>query len=117
MRPNALERFADIWRLFAAVGVKTHAGSVQGCFGPYLQTASRVYHGLGFFGLTAHRRGNPFERVVQSLVFSVFVQFPVAVIRFALLGLGKAVAFGEWTDETALFYSFPIARGLGLAFA
>jgi hypothetical protein len=70
-----------------------------------------------FFGLTAHRRGNAFERVVQALIFSVFVQLPVMAVRLTLLGLGKVVAIGEWTDETALFYSFPIALGLGLAFA
>jgi hypothetical protein len=70
-----------------------------------------------FFGLTAHKRGNPFERVVQALVYSVFIQIPVALIRVTLLGLGEVWSVGPWTEEVALFYSLPIAIALGLAFA
>ncbi len=70
-----------------------------------------------FFGLTPHRPKSPFERVVQALVLSVFVQFPVAFIRFVLLTLGKVVSFGGWTEDTALFYSFLVALLLGLLFA
>jgi hypothetical protein len=70
-----------------------------------------------FFGLTAHKRGNPFERVVQALVYSVFIQIPVELIRMTLLGLGGICSVGPWTEEIALFYSLPIAIGLGLAFA
>ena len=70
-----------------------------------------------FFGLTAHKRGNPFEPIVQALIFSAFIQFPVTAIQSVLLCLGRLAALGPWTEGISLFYSFLTAVVFGLLFA
>jgi len=70
-----------------------------------------------FYGLTAHPKSTPFERVVQALIFLAFVQAIIAIVRWTLMGVGHLVVFGEWTKEVALVWSVLIALGIGLLFA
>ena len=70
-----------------------------------------------FYGLTAHQKASPFERVVQALIFTVFVQSFVTIVSWILLGLGRLVPLGVWSQGCALVWSVMIALACGLAFA
>jgi len=70
-----------------------------------------------FYGLTAHPKASPFERVVQALIFTVIVQALVAVVRWILCVLGNIWSFGTWSPQCALVWSVVLALAVGLAFA
>jgi len=70
-----------------------------------------------FYGLTAHPRTTPFERVVQALIFTVIVQALTAVARGVLLLLGRIGCLGTWTKDSGLIWSILFALAAGLAFA
>ncbi|OHB68441.1 MAG: hypothetical protein A2V70_11120 [Planctomycetes bacterium RBG_13_63_9] len=70
-----------------------------------------------FYGLTAHPKASPFERVVQALIFTVIVQTIVAVIGWILRGLGRIGICGSWSQECALIWSVVVALLIGLVFA
>jgi len=72
-----------------------------------------------FYGLTAHPRREPFERVIQALIFTVFIQALNQGVRLILewIGTNPRYAFGTWTHESGLVSSFALAVGLGFAFS
>lgn len=74
--------------------------------------ALSVYHSL-----TARPRGTPFERVVEALVFTVFIRVLLGVLRRVLLIAGQCYAIGSWSVDVALGWSLILAIGLGLALA
>ena len=70
-----------------------------------------------FYGLTAHPRREPFERVVQALIFTGIVQAINFLVRW-LLSLATAwITLGEWTTQVALGWSVVIAILVGLVFS
>ena len=78
-----------------------------------------------FYGLTAHPRREPFERVVQGLVFTFIVKVEVVLIHAAAwidYQLLRCLTFGllpawRWSDTAELFASAVAAVVTGLAFA
>jgi hypothetical protein len=70
-----------------------------------------------FYGLTAHPRQSPFERVVQALIFTGIVQALVAILRGTALYLGRLWAFMAWTESTSLVVSMGVAVILGITVA
>lgn len=70
-----------------------------------------------FYGLTAHPKAQPFERVIQALIFTVVVQFFVVLISWVFLGIGHVVCLGNWTSTSAFVWSVLLAFALGLLFA
>jgi hypothetical protein len=70
-----------------------------------------------FFGLTAHPRKSPFERVVQALIFMAFIKpmlicTEIFLVWFAAEYMKKP--FGDWNENVAFVYSLLLATGLGL---
>ncbi len=70
-----------------------------------------------FYGLTAHPRKSPFERVVQALIFTGIAQAVVLLLRASLLCAGRWFAMGIWTNDVAYVWSIAVAVLLGLTFA
>ncbi|MGE0758372.1 MAG: DUF6338 family protein [Pirellulaceae bacterium] len=67
-----------------------------------------------FHGLTAHRRAEPFERVVQALIFTAIITVPVFFIQWGLLFLGRHFfALGNWSKEGGFVASMFVAFFLG----
>ena len=70
-----------------------------------------------YFGLTAHYRPDKFERVIQALVFSLFVQTIVLFVRYIFLFFGRWVRVGAWDIDVQTSWSVIIAVALGLSFS
>ncbi len=70
-----------------------------------------------FYGLTAHDRPSPFERVIQALVFSTIIQALAVIVRVAALSMGHIVVLGTWTQDSTLVCSVLLATLLGLLMA
>lgn len=67
-----------------------------------------------FYGLTAHPKPPPFERVVQALILTAIIQVPLLTLRELFLFFGNHVfAITDWTDDVALPWSLLIAFALG----
>jgi hypothetical protein len=70
-----------------------------------------------FYGLTAHDRPQPFERVIQALVFSTIIQSFTVIARVLALGLGRFISLGRWNDDSTLVCSVFFAVLLGFLLA
>lgn len=71
-----------------------------------------------FYGLTAHPKAAPFERVVQAIIFTVMVKAAMVPFKAVALYIGSSWRIlGPWNDEVAFFNSAIIAVALGLIFA
>lgn len=70
-----------------------------------------------FYGLTPHPKKEPFERVVQALIFTGIVQAIVFIVGGVLLLLGRLVSIGEWTEKVQFVWSIGIAAVIGLVVA
>jgi hypothetical protein len=70
-----------------------------------------------FYCLTAHPKAQPFERIVQALIFTAILQGVVSVFRWFLLLAGRVVALGVWTQDVNLVWSLLWAIVFGVAFA
>jgi hypothetical protein len=70
-----------------------------------------------FYGLTAHPRKTPFERTIQALIFTLFVQGMTFGVRWGLERIGGRYSVGPWTESAALFWSATNAVVIGLVFA
>jgi len=70
-----------------------------------------------FYGITAHPKKSPFERVVQALIFTAIVQGFTPVVRWILEVVGGVYSFGEWTKDVAQLWSAVNAVIVGLVFA
>lgn len=69
------------------------------------------------FGMTSHQKPSQFERVVQALIYALFVHFFVVVERLAAVWIGKWINFGSWNPEGELFASLITAIILGVLFS
>lgn len=72
-----------------------------------------------FYGLTAHPKKTPFERTIQALIFTLFVQ---AMTYGVHAGLERAAdvgwrSYGPWTESVQLGWSAANAVVIGLVFA
>jgi hypothetical protein len=70
------------------------------------------------YRLTPRPKPIPFERVVQALVYTVFIQGFVFIVQWLLLFFGDHWrTFGPWTDTAKLVWSFVMAFPLGFLIA
>jgi hypothetical protein len=71
-----------------------------------------------FYGLTAHPKKTPFERVVQALIFTAIIQSITFCIREFLFLVGRDWrVLGEWNADVALIWSLLIAVVFGFSVA
>ncbi len=71
-----------------------------------------------YYGLTAHSKPSQFERIIQALIFTIFIQFIVNSIHWLSILLGENVLIiGKWTNNVSLGTSVIVALILGLMFA
>lgn len=70
-----------------------------------------------FYGLTAHRKSSPFERVVQALIFTGIVQAVVLPLSWGFLLVGNILSIGVWTTDVAFVWSVFFAVLLGTLFS
>ncbi|MCS0585554.1 DUF6338 family protein [Massilia pinisoli] len=69
------------------------------------------------FGVTSHQKPSQFERVVQALIYSLFVHFVVSAERLAAIKIGRWRVLGLWDSESDLFASLVTAIILGTVFS
>ena len=70
-----------------------------------------------FYGLTAHRRKGPFERIIEALIFTTVIQVVLVPLRATLLLIGQILPLGLWTQNTSLVLSVGLAVGVGMVMA
>jgi hypothetical protein len=73
-----------------------------------------------FYGLTAHPRREPFERVIQALIFTAAIELLTNAVRLSLRGIGQARPdwiVGDWSLDVARLWSGGNAIILGVTFS
>ena len=70
-----------------------------------------------FYGLTSYSKPSQFERVVQAMIFTLFIQAAVSAIEFFFEYLGKYWFIAKWSDSSSLIWSIIIALIIGLVFS
>lgn len=70
-----------------------------------------------FYSLTSYAKPSQFERVIQALIFTLFVQAIVVVLKFIFLKIGNFWAIGSWTDSASLIVSILVAIIFGVVFS
>ena len=70
-----------------------------------------------FYSLTSYSKPSQFERVVQALIFTLFVQALVGVVKYASLKIGLYWSIGTWSDNSSLMLSILVAILLGVVFS
>ena len=73
-----------------------------------------------FYGLTAHPKQTPFERIIQALIFTVIVEGVTALIRSIYAGHRQALGrfnFGDWTTTADAVAPPLVATIIGVVFA
>ncbi|WP_447875177.1 DUF6338 family protein [Serratia fonticola] len=61
-----------------------------------------------FHALTAHPKQNQFERIVQALIFTLFIRCAIAITEYVLLKIGKlcgTYTLGPWNETSELLWS------------
>jgi len=66
-----------------------------------------------FHSLSSHPRPAQLERIIQALIFTLFVQAAVAIERSLLILAGNWVRLGRWTSDSDLFASIISALLIG----
>lgn len=69
------------------------------------------------YGMTSHQKPSQFERVVQALIYALFVHFFVNAERAMALWVGRLRYIGMWTEDSELFASLLSAIVLGIFFS
>lgn len=71
-----------------------------------------------FYLLTSYIKPDPFERIIQALIFTVIVKVLVIFTKNALLFIGIYIyTFGSWSDDLDFIVPIIVALILGLVFA
>ncbi|HGS6999623.1 TPA: DUF6338 family protein [Klebsiella pneumoniae] len=71
-----------------------------------------------FHAFTSYPKPSQFERVVQALIFTVFVQAFTFFVKFVCIAFGKKFfVLGAWTSDTGLTWSYISAVAIGLIFS
>lgn len=71
-----------------------------------------------FYGLTSNPKPTEFERVVQALIFTVFIQGIVVALGYLLCMVGnRFFCLGVWDKTSSLVWSIVFAIGIGLIFS
>ena len=67
-----------------------------------------------FYAFTSYPKPSQFERVVQALIFTVFIQAIIYLIKGLLIYFSRFISFGSWTEGSQLIWSVCCAALLGL---
>lgn len=70
-----------------------------------------------FYSLTSYPKPSQFERVVQALIFTLFIQALVSIAKYGLLTIGGYWSIGSWTESSSLIASIIIAIVFGVVFS
>ena len=70
-----------------------------------------------FYGLTSYQKPSQFERVVQALIFTAFIQVFISLLKYVFLFIGNYWVLSEWDDSSNLIFSVIIAVLLGFIFS
>lgn len=65
------------------------------------------------FGMTSHQKPIQFERIIQALIYSLFVAFLVRIEQFLALKISNFFIIGYWNKETEFLFSIATAIFLG----
>ncbi|MBU0912798.1 MAG: hypothetical protein KKF22_09700 [Gammaproteobacteria bacterium] len=69
-----------------------------------------------FYALTSYAKQSEFERVVQALIFTLFVQAVTYLAESLFLLIGHYKSFGIWNSDKRHLTSLIVALTLGLLF-
>ncbi|MBC8212130.1 MAG: hypothetical protein H8E21_13800 [Gammaproteobacteria bacterium] len=70
-----------------------------------------------FYSLTSYSKPSQFERVIQALIFTLFIQALVSIVEFVLLKIGNHWSIGQWSESSPVIASIIIAIIFGIAFS
>ncbi len=70
-----------------------------------------------FYSFTSYPRPAQFERVVQALIFTIFVEVLVIFLKNFLMCIGTFCVISEWNDSSRLICSVVSAIFLGIIFS
>jgi len=70
-----------------------------------------------FYWFAEVPKTSQFERVIQALICTTFINLAMKPIEFFALWLGEFYSLGHWTNITSSIYSIGIAIVVGLALA
>jgi uncharacterized protein DUF6338 len=70
-----------------------------------------------FYGLTSYPKQSQFERIVQALIFTLFIQAMVSILKYLLLKIGLYWNIGNWNESSSLIASIIIAIMFGIIFS
>lgn len=70
-----------------------------------------------FYAFTSYPKPSQFERIVQALIFVVFIQGMVFCIKHILFYLGQSWSLGAWTQDVSTVWSYAAAIILGFVFS
>lgn len=66
-----------------------------------------------FYSFTSFSKPSQFERVIQALIFTLFIHLFVELIGLGLTGIGGYWSVGVWDAKTETIYSIVVALILG----
>lgn len=70
-----------------------------------------------FYSLTSFAKPSQFERVIQALIFTLFIQGFVSVLEYLCLEVGNYWQVGTWSSSSALVVSIIVAIAFGVFFS
>lgn len=70
-----------------------------------------------FYGLTAHPKQTPFERIIQALIFTAFIQATIPLAKMGHEWVRSQWVISPWSKEIELAWLLAIAILLGLIFS
>ena len=70
-----------------------------------------------FYSLTSYSKPSQFERVVQALIFTLFIQALVITTKYLSLKIGAYWSAGYWSESSSLIVSIIIAIMFGVVFS
>jgi hypothetical protein len=66
-----------------------------------------------FYALTSHQKPAQTERIIQALIFTLFVRAVITIERTALEFVGKWITIGRWNSDSELIASLISALLIG----
>jgi hypothetical protein len=69
-----------------------------------------------FHALTDYPKQNQFERIIQALIFTIFIQCAVLITKSVLIHAGKIYSFGAWDKTSELLWSLLFSISMGICF-
>ncbi len=70
-----------------------------------------------FHAFTAYPKPSQFERVVQALIFTIFIQLMIFIVQSISFFIGHYYTFGHWDDKSTTITSYISSITLGLIFS